>query len=467
MRWRLRYQLLVPILTLLLGVVAGGTLAAVSSARRAAERQIEEQMRSIARSLGEGNFPLTPNVLQQVKSLSGAEYLVVPPEGSGLSTLPAATTALDLGAEVADSPQDIRLGPARLVGHEAFLVTGVRLRSPLDQPPATLYILYPESRWRDAVWQAMRPSFWLGGLGAAVAVTLAVWIAHRLSCRVQDIQRQTKRIACGDFTALPLPTWNDELRDLVQSINDMAQQLARLQETVRLTERLRLLGQVSGGLVHQLRNGVAGARLAVQLHAGECVNGTDREALDVALRQLQLVEERLQRFLQMGRTNSTEHRVCSVAELAQEAFELLRPQCRHQQIEFLWQPPAEACMIQGDPNQLGHLFVNVMTNAVEAAGPGGIVEVRLMQDGADALVEVRDSGGGPPADMADRLFDPFVTNKPGGVGIGLAVARQVAEAHAGSIAWRRVDDRTSFVIRLPLIRQGRKPPVAPVGGPDH
>jgi nitrogen-specific signal transduction histidine kinase len=71
---------------------------------------------------------------------------------------------------------------------------------------------------------------------------------------------------------------------------------------------------------------------------------------------------------------------------------------------------------------------------------------------------VEDSGPGPPAEVADRLFEPFVTSKPEGVGLGLAVARQVAEAHGGTIGWRREGDRTCFRIELPLEQERESHP---------
>src|SRR5439155_2745422 len=115
----------------------------------------------------------------------------------------------------------------------------------------------------------------------------------------------------------------EELRELGRSVNDMAQQLAKLQETIQKTERLRLLGQVSGGLAHQLRNGVAGARLAVQLHARECNGRGDREALDVALRQLTLVEASLKRFLDLGSTERFRAEPCALGDIIEEAVVLL------------------------------------------------------------------------------------------------------------------------------------------------
>src|SRR6202043_1593182 len=117
--------------------------------------------------------------------------------------------------------------------------------------------------------------------------------------------------------------WNDELRDLAWSINDMAGQLARFQEAVRKTERLRLLGQVSGGLAHQLRNGVAGARLAVQLHAQDCTAENDPESLAVALRQLALVEMHLKKFLDLGKSIALQRRPCQLDDVLRDTMELL------------------------------------------------------------------------------------------------------------------------------------------------
>src|SRR5262249_29116401 len=154
---------------------------------------------------------------------------------------------------------------------------------------------------------------------------------------------------------------------------------------------------------HQLRNGAAGARLAVQLHARECDGRADAEALEVALRQLALVEMHLKRFLDLGRSSELHREPCDLAALVGEAVELLRPPCRHAHIDRRWQPTAAAVRptVLGDAGQLGHLFLNVITNAVEAAGPGGVVEVWLKEGGAGrAVVEVMDSGPGPAAEVA-------------------------------------------------------------------
>jgi signal transduction histidine kinase len=449
MRWSIRYQLLVPLLILLLGVVGISTWTGLASAARA-RRQIETQVRDIGRTVNQATFPRNRQTLKLMRGLSEAEYLLDGGPGDIITTLDTDTRPEGLPAPT-DDWQDLRLGPRVLVRGKAYLCSGIRLRQAGGTGPI-LYIFYPESLWRDALWEAVRPSLVLGLFGGLASVVLAVAVAQRLGRRIQQLERRTRLIAAGDFSPMPLPGRNDELRDLGQSVNDMAQKLARLQETVQQTERFRLLGQVSGGLAHQLRNAVTGARLAVQLHARECAGPHGAEALDVALRQLSLVEAHLKRFLDLGHAEPAVRQPHDLTALLEEAVALLRPQCRHARTELHWQPPPGSLTVLGDAGQLGHLFLNVIGNAIEAAGPGGWVSVSLRKEagGSTAVVEVSDSGPGPPPGVSERLFEPFVTGKPEGVGLGLAVGRQVAETHGGRIHWEREDGRTCFRIELPL-----------------
>jgi signal transduction histidine kinase len=358
-----------------------------------------------------------------------------------------------------DDWHQLRLGPPVLVGGQAYLCSGVRLRAPRAGAGGILLILFPEALWRDARWAAVRPSLTLGGCAGALAVALAFATARRLSRRIGALEQGTRRIAAGDFTPLEVSGPDDELNDLGRSVNEMAARLARLQETAQKNERLRLLGQVSGGLAHQLRNGVTGARLAIQLQAREG-NGTAPEPLRVALRQLDLVETGLKRFLDLGRADRAVREACDLGALLDEVVSLLRPQCGHTNTGLRWQRPDRTLAVRGDPGQLRHLFHNLLANAVEAAGPGGTVAVSL-QPGLnhlrpEAVITVADSGPGPPLALAERVFEPFVTGKPEGVGLGLAVARQVVETHGGTIGWHREGGQTCFRVVLPL-----EPPPCP------
>lgn len=457
MRVGIRYQLLLPLVTLMAGVVGMSVWTALSSAR-VAGRRIEKQMDDIAATVVSVTFPRNLQTLNLMKGLSGAEMLlcdsllqpIVDDRGQPLTTLEAVPDDLPLPSQTPTHGLGQRVHVARRV----YFCRGVILGQEMH-PGLALYVFYPESLWKEAWWQAVRPALIVGTLGGLTAFLLAVLVATRLTRPIQEMERRTRLIAGGDFSPMPLPGRDDELRDLAGSINDMAGRLAEFQETVRRTERLRLLGQVSGGLAHQLRNGVTGANLAVQLHAQECPRGADDETLAVALRQLALVEMHLKRFLHLGKTLELRCEACSLRSLVEEAVALVGPRCRHTGIALGLQVEGDEqdWDLSADSGQLAHLFLNVITNAVEAAGPGGRVEVRLRRMEDRGIVDVIDSGPGPTADVAGRLFEPFVTGKPEGVGLGLAVSRQVAEAHGGSITWTRCPEGTCFRIDLPLVEK--------------
>jgi signal transduction histidine kinase len=325
------------------------------------------------------------------------------------------------------------------------------LREPHPNADGDLYIFYPESLRQTAVRDAVRPLVAVGAVGL-VAVGLAFAFGSRLVGGIRALDARTRMIAAGDFRPVPVPRADDELRDLCEAVNDMARRLASFQERSQRDERLRVLGQFSGGLAHQLRNAAAGAKLALEVYLAENP-AADPEPLRVALRQLARIESNLRQFLDLGKPPTSTPQPCDLAQLIDQTVSLLKPQCQHAGTALVWHPPAGPCVIPGDPTQLGHLFANVIGNAVEAAGPGGSVEARIVDRGSrngkpTFVVEVSDTGPGPPREIAERLFEPFVTGKEQGIGLGLAVAKQAAEAHGGSIAWEHRDGRTVFRIEL-------------------
>lgn len=448
MRWSIRYRLFVPLGLLLLGVVGISVWNAMASAQQAEER-IAKRVRGVTQTLSAAG--LTPNkrILQQMKGLSDAEYLYVDPDGRRETTFK--DPAIHLPQEILNQPLDMgtvdQLGPPVEVEGRRY-----RCRRLPERSGGTYFIFYPEASLNEAIRDAIRPSLVFGLGGGLAAIFLMVLIGQGLVRRIRALERRTRQIAAGDFSPMPLPRQNDELRDLTSSVNEMAEKLALLKETLQKTERLRLLGQVSGGLAHQLRNAVTGAKLAVQLHASECPLNHD-ESLQVTLRQLNLMEANLRRFMNVGRNEPQQRTRCSITELIAEVLSLLQPHYQHAGTEVRFAPGEKSIELTGDAGQLHDLFMNLIGNAIEAAGPTGTVEIRASlgkKKTPMAVIEIGDSGPGPPPEIAARLFEPFVTGKPEGIGLGLAVSRQAAEAHGGTISWRREKDKTFFRVELPL-----------------
>lgn len=435
----LRFRLLFPILLLLIADAVVTGWAAWDAAGRA-EQQIDDQLRAVVRQLTEPpTYPLTPPVMQKMKELSGAEFVLTRRNGEAESTFDPPVPGFQPAVEVT-----IRGRPHR--------VTWLTLPDGHPNAGAVLSVCYPESLRQTAVWSVVRPPLVLGGAVAVTAALIAA-LGSRVVNRIRQVQRHTRAIAGGVYEPAAVPRADDELRDLTVSVNELCAKLSEYEHVLKQTERLRVLGQFSGGLAHQLRNAATGAKLAVQLYRSEHV-AAGGESLDVALRQLARIESTLQQFLSLGRPAAPVFEPYDLFELLSSVVELHRPQARHAKIEIVWHP-AGVWRSMGDPLQLGHLFGNLLGNALDAAGPGGRVEVVCKQEADRAVVDVIDSGPGPPADIADRLFAAFVTGKEQGVGLGLAVAKQSADAHAAQIDWSRRGNATVFRVTIPRAEPGR------------
>lgn len=437
MRIGIRQQLLIPLLAVLLGV-AGMTAWGAWSAAARERMRIERSLRGIAETLSKTRFPINRQTLELMKGLSGADFLVAEADGTPVPVLATLRVPADTEFRRLDeSFHERALGEAGL---------RLELATPLEPTRGrNLFLLYPESALAEARREAVRPALIVGLLVGGFALALSLMTTSLVARRVKRLSRRTKAIAAGDFHVMTLGGPLDELRDLGDSIDEMARRLEAAQDSLKQGERLRLLGQVGGGLAHQLRNAAAGARLAVQLHAEDC--GNDREPLDVAIRQLDRIEANLKRFLHLGQSHRPAFRRIDLAGLVSESVALAGPRCRHTNIELVWKP-SDPMTANLDAELLKDCLDNLIENALDAAGPGGRVEIRLEGDGGSIILQVRDSGPGPTPEVADRVFEPFATGKPEGVGLGLTVARDAVAASGGTLAWRRDAGETVFEIRL-------------------
>ena len=306
------------------------------------------------------------------------------------------------------------------------------------------------------------PSLAFIAVAMPVVMLLAAVTGAGISRRMKRLQGQVNCIAEGDFEQMELSEGDDEIRALGVAVNRMATMLAGYEDQVRHAERMRTLAQLGGGVAHQLRNSATGCGMALELHADEYPAGHSCESLDVARQQLRLMEEYIQRFLRLGKpTEELRTEFVCIGELVSDLLPLVQPAARHRGVELEWDgaPGIQSSML-GDATALSQLVINLLLNAIEAAAScqakadrGGKVVVALTnQNGGRIRLTISDSGDGPAADLSDRLFQPFVSEKPDGIGLGLCVASDVAARHGGQITWNRAYGLTTFVVEFPLAR---------------
>lgn len=464
LRLPISLQLLLPIVGLVvLAVVVSAAATAGWLALRVRFEQ-RESMRGLAQALADARFPLTQHVLAQLHEFTGAEFVLFDEQRRiSATTLPALSESnRRLIAELIESPlasHSLRL-PRTSDGNpaeaEEFFIDRVALTSPPGPARGTLFVLHPQQRVTHRMLAAGVPALVVGAAAVLLSLAAGAWLARRMVRPVHTIREQAARIAQGDFAPMPIDRPNDELRDLCEAINRMAVQLSEYEGAVRRSERMETLGRLGAALAHQLRNAAAGSRLAIELHARLCPVEKN-ESLTVALRQLTIIETYLQRFLSLGQIAPPCRAAIDVRRAIDEATALLQPLIEHHGVRVDVAAPDRPVAVAADAEAIRQLIVNLTGNAIEAAqtvaNRGGHVWLNIGCQGDRAILTVADNGPGPPAEIAARLFEPFASAKTGGIGLGLWVARQIAEAYGGSLAWRRESGRTIFEFRFPLADQ--------------
>ena len=184
----------------------------------------------------------------------------------------------------------------------------------------------------------------------------------------------------------------------------MCLRLKEMQQTIRQSERARLLSQFAAGLAHQLRNSITGARMSVQLHAKRYPARDGDQSLDVALRQLAMTEEQVKGLLSLGRVERRPPEACDLRQLLEDVALLVHPSCQHAKVTLRYQQGKEPLELVTDPSSVRAAVLNLTLNAIEAAGYGGEVSLEALFRDDEVSIEVADTGPGPPPDLAEVLL---------------------------------------------------------------
>jgi signal transduction histidine kinase len=443
---------MVPYLALVVAMVAVTGLACGGWAASRAWEQGLERGRGIAETLRRSHFPLTRSVLDQLKGLGGAEFALIDEEGRvASSTLGEAT-----GATIPDGA-DLGFRRSWTVARASYRLGVVERPGP---SPERLLILLPEASLRSAAWEARRAATGLSLVGAVLAALLATWIGRALARPLSAILRAIREIGRGNLHPTGLPFRNDEIGELAEGVRQMAGRLRHLEREQAQTERLRLIRQVSAGLAHELRNPLTAARMTLQLFTERNAD-RDTEPLRIALAELGRMERQVRRFLQLARPDPPRFEVADVGPIVERTAAGLAGLAEHQNVGLHFERANDLPRARVDPGQVAQAVANLAANALDAAGPGG--HVRLSAESAEGgrvAIVVEDDGPGIDASVASRLFEPFVTTKPEGVGLGLALVSALVREHGGTIEWGREGGSTRFRILLPAAVESRPTPAA-------
>lgn len=258
---------------------------------------------------------------------------------------------------------------------------------------------------------------------------------------------------------------NDERRVLAALANlaAVALQNARLyqrafesEEGMRQSERLTTLGLLAAEIAHETRNPLTVIRLlfgALDLQ----FPADDPRSTDVAIirEKLDQLESFVTRVLSFAKAPETLHARWQVDDLIRETCLLMRLKLTQARIHLHYEPAEAPLIVDCNKGQLQQVLLNVILNATHAMPDGGTIAITCRpQQGAihhSVIIEVRDSGCGIPPEFRERVFDSFLSGRPGGTGLGLSIAKRIMRAHHGDIEVASTGpEGTVMRISLPL-----------------
>ena len=252
-------------------------------------------------------------------------------------------------------------------------------------------------------------------------------------------------------------------RTTVTAIFQDLSESKRLEALHRRAERLEAVAGLSASLAHEIRNPLASIRSAVEQLAQMPQAGDDERVLSTLIvRESDRLSRLLAEFLDFARVRVTRVEPTDLSALLRDAAAMASSHPdRAAGTTVTCRVPSEPVVVEGDEDLLHRAVFNLALNAVQATPAGGTVTLEiapveqddlttgvLFDQGAVAL-RISDTGAGIPAEVRDRLFDPFITTKAGGTGLGLAIVHRAVEAHRGFVFVDATTSGTRFTVLLP------------------
>jgi nitrogen fixation/metabolism regulation signal transduction histidine kinase len=293
-------------------------------------------------------------------------------------------------------------------------------------------------------------SFWV------LALALLVYLAHRISRPIQELTAGLGELAAGDLNARVKARRDDEIGRAIQAFNDMA---GKLQES---TERLVYLRQLASWqtlarkMAHEVKNSLTPIRLTVEEMAAR-YNDSDRNFIDQATQivvdEIESLERRVRAFSQFAAEPPVMPSTIDVNSLFEERIAFLKS--GHPEVAYDCRLAEDIPRVVADQDLVKGILTNLLENAAEAAGDGGrILAVTSAQEG-QVSIEVHDSGPGLSEQARASLFQPTISFKKRGMGLGLSIARKSALLSGGDIVVVKGElGGAGFRVLLPVATNG-------------
>lgn len=297
--------------------------------------------------------------------------------------------------------------------------------------------------------------------GLGLSLLLSWQITHPIYNLVLRIKGATKEdvIQKVDIDNLTeLEHLDKYVRTLIEKVSEINKDLEQSQMMLLRSEKLAALGKMTAGLAHEIRNPLTAIKMLMFSLKDELIASSHLSRdIDVVIFEIGRIEKFLQDFLDFARPpnpNLGRHRIGTIIE---ETMLLLAPQIKKAGIQLEIPEQNKNPLVHVDNEQLKQVLMNVMLNAIQAIPSDGKLQITtniqrdVNEQTAHLIIKIHDNGPGIPNDLINQIFDPFITGREDGIGLGLSIANQIIHNHGGWIkAENNQEGGATFIINLPI-----------------
>lgn len=314
-------------------------------------------------------------------------------------------------------------------------------------------------------------------IGPAVGILLGLKVARGLHRSISEIS-VTLRGASGDLEqeigqveVYPspdlegLPGLQQQVQAVSSRIKQIVEQLQRARREAVRAERLAAVGELAAGVAHEVRNPLTSVKLLIQaIERNQPSGSTDEQRLRIVQQEIARIETTIQELLDYARPPKLHRLRHDVRETLSRALNLVAGRAQQNHVSIEERLRGQETIVDADPNQLHQVFINLLLNAIEAMPSGGALLVSLedpampsqnanrRESGGRLRIVFHDTGPGIASRIMPRLFEPFVTSKECGIGLGLAISRQIMQEHGGNLTGcNAASGGATFIVELPSV----------------
>jgi len=466
-----QFNILLNLLVLGVGIAIGWFSLNIMS-NTLQEQLLSKPAKNFSGLINRMNLPLTDQLMRQISDAMNCQAAVVSPDNSKVicSSLPKQNLQL-----LASNPErqpigKISINDVKYRVSEPANVTGIPGYTGDKQ--AYLLMLMPQARLkaesRTAWVRILAVTLSALAIATVIGLLLAAKIARPMRILAQHMDCMSTRTSLleseNDMYIPPKTNGPSEVKRLRQSFNNLLCRLRQSQSDLESAAKMATTAQLSAAVAHEIRNPLSGIKMNVHVLADRLKSDDEDENQEIKNQILQNID-RIDMFVkELMRVSidspdnreaatqfSREAETVSLIEISRNITTLLQPQCRHAGVTISEDFDDNAQWVYANSEDIRQVILNLLLNAVEAVGSQN-GEIKLStQQSADNFFRysIVDTGSGIPEEMKNRIFDPLVTTKEYGTGLGLFVCRQIIHKNNGSIGFEILKDGTEFWFELP------------------